>query len=229
MINDPFISVLCSTRGNFGAFCIFFNTILKTTDKKDIEILLNIDSEEDYNPYIKILQESGIDYKLLIYDNMIGYNDLHLFYTDLCQLASGNMLWILYNEIEMLTSNWVVKLKQVYDIFEDHIIICEFNAKIFNKNVIISKEWFRCRDECISPTYDIDGHLKIVGSKLKRFIHVKDVDITTVITEKSTIESCKNLLPSSRIYDTNIDYHINLIKSYMKEQLVTLPECMSYI
>ena len=43
----PFVSILCSTRDNFNTFYNSLYTIIKTTDKKDAEILLKIDSDED--------------------------------------------------------------------------------------------------------------------------------------------------------------------------------------
>ena len=244
----PFVSILCSTRGNFNVFCASLETIIKTTDKKDAEILLKIDSDEDPSKYIKILIESGFEYKLLIYDRMAGYNDLHMFYTDLCKISVGNMLWIFYDDIKILTNNWVSELKLIYDIFDDNIVLCAFNVRSINKygnfrknkhggftkmrghkSLIISRQWFECYRECLSAISSIDGYLSFAGSDLHRFLYSTNVNISTTITSKSIINARRQLPYSSIICDTNVDDHVNLIKLYMVDQKVILPDGIEYV
>jgi hypothetical protein len=233
-MNTPFASVLCSIRGKR------LRSHLDTLkDKNDIEVLLKIDSDDDPFDHIKYLRKNDFC-KIIIYGESSGYNDLHLFYTDLCKLAQGSMLWIFYDDIMVLSDNWIDKLRLVYDIFDDHIVACVFNTKIINKygnfrdaeiykSIIVSKEWFQCCSEYISPTCDIDGYLVAVGKKLCRLIYIKDVNIATGITKKSAIESRAKLPPSSQTWNTDVDYHVNLIKPHMKDQNVILPEGMSFV
>lgn len=238
-MDTPFISILCSARGSKFRYHIN-NVIASIANKEDVEILLKVDSDDDFSSHINFLHNIGLNYKILIYNQMSGYNDLHLFYTDLCKLACGKMLWIFYDDIIILSKNWVPEIKKTYDIYTDHIVVCTFNVKILNKygsyrdaniykSLIVSKEWFQCC-EYISSTCDIDGHLSRVASKLHRFLKIDSVDIATGISKRSTTESRKHLPPSSKIWDTNIDYYAELIKPKMVIQnSIILPEGMSHV
>ena len=241
----PFVSIVYPVRDNLVWFSKSIDSFVSTTtNKKDVEILLKVDSDEDCSPYINILRESGFNYKLIISDRLSGFRDIQKFQTYLCKISIGDFIIISSDDLIMHTDDWVSKLKPVYSLFDDHIMVCAFSkirinkygtkkCKVSNKIPVVSRQWFKYCGY-ISPARQTDKYLYQLGTRINRYLCVHGISISFNLSQtikKKHLNRYVSQEGDTERWSTSLDFHTKELMSHIIPQKVNFPEgiCFSYI
>lgn len=222
-MNTPIISLIYCIRGGHIYLERSIQSLVdKCANKKNIEVLLKIDTDEDKTPYDSILSKTGLDYQIVVSDRQSGYYDLYLFFIDLCQRARGEIMWFVADDLVILGKDWDEELKKALAIFDDKIfaLIGLYRSKKSTskgyKSPMISKELFNCC-EYISPTQQLDRYLRELIMPMGRFLYTNTIDFTFVKNARRARRG-RVWQPSTKQWEYDIDGHRQKIYSRMKSQ-----------
>ena len=233
-MNCPFITLAYPVRNNVVWFSKSIDSfVTTTTNKEDIEVLLKIDSDEDYSPYIKILRESGFSHKILIYDRMSGFGDIQIFQSDLCKISVGDFIFICGDDLIMYTNDWISKLKLAYNLFDDRIMVCSFSKikinkygtkkyRLTNKVPVVSRKWFECCGY-LSSARQTDKYLYQLGTRINRYLYVRGI-LIGFNSKKKHLDRHTNKEVDMEQWATSLNYHTKKLLSNIISQEVSFPE-----
>lgn len=105
-------SFLIPSRARFERLLSSVDSILRTSSHENIEILVRLDNDDFAS--ISRLQELRIrGVRVVIGDRLKGHASLHDFYNELAEIATGNWVFFLNDDITLETfhPNWTEQLK----------------------------------------------------------------------------------------------------------------------
>lgn len=105
---SPYISILLPTRKR-PEQCIqsIESLYTKAHDKKSFEILLAFDNDDTESKEIILdyCKKNEIDHSFISIDR-VGYENLEVYFNNLCKIAKGEMYWLWSDDVLMKTDNW---------------------------------------------------------------------------------------------------------------------------
>jgi hypothetical protein len=179
---DTDISLLMASRNNHGPFRESVDRFASTcTNPERVEFLVKVDSDDDVGFYRKALSKTGIKYKIVLYDKMDGYNDLHVFYNDLWKISNGKILWMCTDDVVVDDGDWFAKIMGTRDVvYSDNIYIANFIGcgEFFppQRAPAITKELANAIGY-VSPYRAWDKYLNALGSAIGRRVSVDGVKL----------------------------------------------------
>jgi len=100
-----FVSVLLPTRGRTEAVKSSIQSLLETAiEPENIEILFRLDDDDDTDP--EELQSLHTHVKIITGPRLNGYQSLDIFYNELCEIATGEWLFLWNDDAIMLSDCW---------------------------------------------------------------------------------------------------------------------------
>jgi hypothetical protein len=188
LFNKIDISILMACRNNHSQFKDALNSLSTLcSNKSKVEIILKVDLDDQIKFYRSKLNESGFPFKILEYDKMDGYNDLHVFYNDLAAISSGKLLWLSTDDVIVESANWdsiiikeyeeeLAKRKEI----TDNIFIINFknNSDIFppQRAPMVTREFYK-KLGYLSPYRAWDKYLNIMASMSNRRLYVNNLKL----------------------------------------------------
>lgn len=106
--------------------------------RQDVEIIIKIDPGDNTGKYADALNRSGFSYKILQYDRLGKYNDVHLFNSDCAKIANGSIIWTLGDDVA-ISGDWHRFVSLSRNIFPDNIYVLYFKEHRLKKNKTTSK------------------------------------------------------------------------------------------
>ena len=100
-----FVSVLLPTRGRIEPVKKSVQSLLDTAiEPENIEILFRLDDDDDTDP--EELQSLHSHVKIITGPRLKGYQSLDKFYNELCEIATGEWLFLWNDDAVMLSDCW---------------------------------------------------------------------------------------------------------------------------
>jgi glycosyltransferase involved in cell wall biosynthesis len=100
-----FVSVLLPTRGRTESVKSSIESLLETAiEPENIEILFRLDDDDDTDP--EELQALHTNVKIITGPRLKGYQSLDIFYNELCEIATGEWLFLWNDDAVMLSDCW---------------------------------------------------------------------------------------------------------------------------
>lgn len=121
------ISIIFPTTNGFDSLektIRSFETTCQEPNK--VEIIIKIDPHDDTHKYNRILNSSLFSYKIVQYDRLGQYNDVHLFNSDCAKISTGELIWTLGDDLS-ISGNWLYYALLTRNIFPDNIYVLYFN------------------------------------------------------------------------------------------------------
>lgn len=170
------LSVLIPARNGYNALERTINSIFENESKKNnIQVCIKLDNDDIETIEKLIKHKYFYRITLLIYDRLLGYQNIHIFYNDLAKLHNDSDWFLIFNsDAEILTKDWDL-LYDTFDSNKPHII---HHNPVKNRGggnyyfPTISKKYY---DICgyISLVYDYDGYLLNLGKKTNIISYIK--------------------------------------------------------
>ena len=144
------ISLLVPTRGRYPFVeKMLYSIIQNAHSNENFEILFGIDNDdiETANKINNLLLDKNINYKIILFDRLY-YKGFHLYLNELYKHSSGELIWTYPDDVEILTKDWDLILKQ----YENEMYLMVdlgygWRDWSFSIIPIISKKWIEttCR------------------------------------------------------------------------------------
>tara|TARA_Y100000034_G_C6874591_1_gene399776 strand:+ start:680 stop:1399 length:720 start_codon:yes stop_codon:yes gene_type:complete len=156
------ISLIIPTL-NFESFLILYNSLITRCSRPDnVEMLLKIDNLDNIHEYYDLCKRTPFRYKILLYPSFNGRFSLHHFFNDLGAISSGDLIWTLNDDAEIVGgTDWYKPLMSTRNTFEDNIYYVAIpydNGKGTKQIVplpVITKEWLKLLGSVTEfPNYD---------------------------------------------------------------------------
>jgi hypothetical protein len=188
----PQISFLIMSRDRPELFSKTVQSIINTcSNLSGIEILLKLDSDTFlFNEYNKTLLNSNIKYKILTFDRMRGWLDIHTFDNELAKLAQGLFLWHFTDDIHFVDGfDWFSKILETRNIFADNIYNIRCTGNMSTKTrwsiaPIVTREWYNIFG-CISPMPSPDLFFKKLNEHIRRMIEISEFPFIIDLSDKT--------------------------------------------
>ena len=185
LMEDPHnisLSIIIPTI-NFKEFQKLHTSLVETcSNTDDVEMVLKIDDSKNMLDYYNLCEGSPFKYKILLYPTYNSRLSLHLFYNDLGNLASGKIIWILNDDVEIVHGDWYKALTKTRNHYKDNIYVAmvPFDNGKGTKQLIptpaFSKEWVKfCGHVTMFPNYD--RWITEMARFLDRRVEIKEKDL----------------------------------------------------
>lgn len=109
----PYVSFLLPSRKRVEACKSSIEALwITASDKTSFEVLLAFDDDdtESRDAVVSFCDQIGVAYKVITSERH-GYKNLHMYYNALCEIASGETLWLWNDDAFMKTESWDVVLR----------------------------------------------------------------------------------------------------------------------
>jgi len=183
---------------NFELFEAFHKSLVETcSNTKDVELILKIDESKDFQKFYNVCEASPFKYKILVYPTYNSRLSLHLFYNDLGKLASGKVIWILNDDVEIVHGDWYKVLTSTRGAYEDNIYVVMVpydNGKGTNQLIptpAFTREWVEfCGNVTGFPNYD--RWICEMAKALNRKVIIKEKDLLITMPKGRRVMSGKD-------------------------------------
>ena len=192
---DVSISLIIPTL-DIGLFTkLYVSLINRCSNPNDVEMLLKVDDTRYIQEYHDLCVSSPFRYKILTYPSYNGRFSLHHFFNDLGAIASGDIIWTLNDDAEIVGGNdWYVALMKTRDIFSDNIyyVAIPYDNGKGTKQIVplpaISREWYiLLRKVTEFPNYD--RWLHEIAKGINRRLVLTEDDIVVTMPQGSRVLS----------------------------------------
>ena len=106
----PLVSVLLPTRGRVPGLLAAIDSLHSLSKFKSVEYLLKIDEDDKKTIATYESLKKIIPVQAIISPQGRGYRDFHLWINELCELASGDWLYMFNDDALMLCQDWDLML-----------------------------------------------------------------------------------------------------------------------
>ena len=179
------ISVLVVTRKRIKCLRAFFDSIQETCNSiKNLEVLVRIDDDDIET--VQFVENYRRDSELLIRTVIgkrgKGYADMDKMVDELCQISTGDILFLLNDDAQFITKNWDEKMLNSYNnIYSDNIfyIRTAHNQEENPDNPLfpaITRDWYDALGGFCS-CLETDTGLYFLNKLVKREVFIKDIKV----------------------------------------------------
>lgn len=176
---------LPSTNGSHRLEKSIASFVSTCSNLAGIEIIIKIDPQDDAKDYMDVLKATGVKWKIIQYDKLGGYNDVHLFHYDMAKISTGQLIWTLGDDLSVV-GDWYYYASLSRNIFKDNIYVCYFQeqrkinrAKFGASFPLISREMYK-KMGYIGINRHIERFYRDLSYRIKRQIHCREVLVRNI-------------------------------------------------
>lgn len=104
--NAPLVSIMIPTRERPSQLERCINSFISRSDKRNYEFLLKVDDDDIATIDWCKNNQSKYPLRFFVSPQGEGYCHLHLFMNRLASMANGDWLWVIDDDVEILTDHW---------------------------------------------------------------------------------------------------------------------------